>query len=107
MGYGLQIPAHQLGGPKRVWDFWGYGLSNAWVMRVSTVYSHAYSQGSKCEVDKKIDWKYLRESWLQMSSNRTSHRPSDLAMDGPSNLESTEVLSISSENKLSFVPLPL
>jgi hypothetical protein len=37
MGYGLQIPAHQLGGPKRVWDFWGYGLSNAWVMRVSTV----------------------------------------------------------------------
>ncbi|KIJ93365.1 hypothetical protein K443DRAFT_112149, partial [Laccaria amethystina LaAM-08-1] len=37
MGYGLQIPAHQLGGPKRVWDFWGYGLSNAWVMRVLTV----------------------------------------------------------------------
>ncbi|KIK05649.1 hypothetical protein K443DRAFT_37170, partial [Laccaria amethystina LaAM-08-1] len=37
MGYGLQIPAHQLGGPKRVWDFRGYGLSNAWVMRVSTV----------------------------------------------------------------------
>ncbi|KIJ99617.1 hypothetical protein K443DRAFT_43130, partial [Laccaria amethystina LaAM-08-1] len=37
MGYGLQIPAHQLGGQKRVWDFWGYGLSNAWVMRVSTV----------------------------------------------------------------------
>ena len=38
MGYGLQIPAHQLGGPKMAWDFRGYGLSEAWVKRVSTVY---------------------------------------------------------------------
>ena len=37
MGYGLQIPAHQLGGTKWVWDFRGYGLSGAWVKRVSTV----------------------------------------------------------------------
>ena len=37
MGYGLQIPAHQLGGPKMAWDFRGYGLSEAWVKRVSTV----------------------------------------------------------------------
>ena len=37
MGYGVQIPAHQLGGPKMLWDFRGYGLSGAWVMRVSTV----------------------------------------------------------------------
>ena len=37
MGYGLQIPTHQLGGPKWVWDFRGYGLSGAWVKRVSTV----------------------------------------------------------------------
>jgi len=37
MGYGLQIPAYQLGGPKSIWDFRGYGLSNAWVMRVLTV----------------------------------------------------------------------
>ena len=37
MGYGLQIPAHQLGGPKMAWDFRGYGLSKAWVKRVSTV----------------------------------------------------------------------
>jgi hypothetical protein len=45
MGYGLQIPAHQLGGPKRVlWDFWGYGLSNAWVMRVSTVNQNGYNR---------------------------------------------------------------
>ena len=44
MGYGLQIPAHQLGGPKWVWDFRGYGLSGAWVKRVSTVMS-------KCEVN--------------------------------------------------------
>jgi hypothetical protein len=38
MGYGVQIPAHQLGGPKKAWDFRGYGLSEAWVMGVSTVY---------------------------------------------------------------------
>ena len=37
MGYGLQILAHQLGGPKMAWDFRGYGLSEAWVKRVSTV----------------------------------------------------------------------
>ncbi|KIJ91689.1 hypothetical protein K443DRAFT_61317, partial [Laccaria amethystina LaAM-08-1] len=37
MGYGVQIPAHQLGGPKKAWDFRGYGLSEAWVMGVSTV----------------------------------------------------------------------
>ena len=37
MGYGVQIPAHQLGGPKNLWDFRGYGLSGAWVTRVSTV----------------------------------------------------------------------
>ena len=37
MGYGLQIPAHQFGGPKKLWDFRGYGLSGAWVTRVSTV----------------------------------------------------------------------
>ncbi|KIJ98984.1 hypothetical protein K443DRAFT_102980 [Laccaria amethystina LaAM-08-1] len=37
MGYGVQIPAHQLGGPKKTWDFRGYGLSEAWVTGVSTV----------------------------------------------------------------------
>jgi len=24
MGYGVQFPAHQGGGPKNVWDFRGY-----------------------------------------------------------------------------------
>ncbi|KIJ98193.1 hypothetical protein K443DRAFT_104355, partial [Laccaria amethystina LaAM-08-1] len=42
MGYGgLQTLAHhyahQLGGPKKAWDFRGYGLSEAWVTRVLTV----------------------------------------------------------------------
>ena len=37
MGYGLQFPAHRGGGPKNVWDFRGYGLWQAWVMRVPTV----------------------------------------------------------------------
>ena len=37
MGYGLQIPANQLGGPNFLWVIRGYGFSQAWVMRVSTV----------------------------------------------------------------------
>ena len=37
MGYGVQFPAHRGGGPKNVWDFGGYGLWQAWVMRVLTV----------------------------------------------------------------------
>ena len=38
MGYGLQIPANQPGGPNFLWVIRGYGFSQAWVMRVSTVY---------------------------------------------------------------------
>ena len=37
MGYGVQLPAHQGSGPKNVLDFRGYGLWQAWVMRVPTV----------------------------------------------------------------------
>ena len=43
MGYGLQIPAHQLGGLKWVWDFRGYGLSGAWVKRVLTVVTYMFN----------------------------------------------------------------
>ena len=37
MGYDMQIPAHQLGGPKKVWGMRDYGLSGLCVMRESTV----------------------------------------------------------------------
>jgi hypothetical protein len=37
MGYGMQIPAHRVGGPKKLWDFRVYGLSESWVKRVPTV----------------------------------------------------------------------
>ena len=37
MGYGVQFPVHRGGGPKNVWDFGGYGLWQAWVMRVLTI----------------------------------------------------------------------
>ncbi|KIK00102.1 hypothetical protein K443DRAFT_100943, partial [Laccaria amethystina LaAM-08-1] len=37
MGYGVQFPAHRGSGPKNVWDFRGYGLWQAWIMRVPTV----------------------------------------------------------------------
>jgi hypothetical protein len=50
MGYGVQIPAHQLGGPKKAWDFRGYGLSEAWVMGVSTVTSFSQCSGCVCNI---------------------------------------------------------
>ena len=37
MGYGIKIPAHQVGGFKMLWDIRGYGLSGLWVKRGSTV----------------------------------------------------------------------
>src|ERR1700678_3249948 len=37
MGYGVEIPAHQVGGQEKLWDIRVYGLSKVWVMRVSTV----------------------------------------------------------------------
>jgi len=37
MGYGVEIPAHQVGGREKLWDIRVYGLSKVWVMRVSTV----------------------------------------------------------------------
>ena len=37
MGYGMQFPAHQVGGRITLWGIRGYGLSGAWVKRGSTV----------------------------------------------------------------------
>ncbi|KAH9172492.1 hypothetical protein EDB89DRAFT_906273 [Lactarius sanguifluus] len=37
MGYGMQIPAHQLGGLTFLWGTGGYGLSALWDKRGSTV----------------------------------------------------------------------
>ena len=37
MGYGLHFPANQLGGLKKVWVIWGYGLWGLWPKRESTV----------------------------------------------------------------------
>jgi hypothetical protein len=38
MGYGVKIPAYQVGGPKKPWGIRGYGLYPLWVKRGSTVY---------------------------------------------------------------------
>ena len=43
MGYGVQIPANQVGGPKMLWYFMAYGLSRVWVMGVSTVFYRSVS----------------------------------------------------------------
>ena len=37
MGYGVQIPANQVGGSIRLWVITSYGLSHVWVKTVSTV----------------------------------------------------------------------
>lgn len=37
MSYGVQFPAHRVGGPEILWVLRVYGLSKAWVMRGSTV----------------------------------------------------------------------
>ena len=37
MGYGVQFPAHQVGGRLELWDKRGYGLPGVWVKRGSTV----------------------------------------------------------------------
>ena len=38
MGFYMQIPAHRVGGPEKVWVTGGYGLSEVCVMAGSTVY---------------------------------------------------------------------
>jgi len=38
MGFSIEIPAHQVGGPENLWGTRGYGLSEVWDMRVSTVH---------------------------------------------------------------------
>ena len=38
MGYAMHFPTNQLGGCKMLWGLRGYGLSEVWVKRGSTVY---------------------------------------------------------------------
>ena len=52
MGYGVQFHAHQGSGPKNIWDFRGYGLWQAWVMRVPTVAPSPLSI-KFCQISKK------------------------------------------------------
>jgi len=37
MGYAMHFPVNQLGGPKVLWGLRGYGFSEVWVFRGSTV----------------------------------------------------------------------
>ena len=50
MGFCMQIPAHRVGGPEKVWDTRGYGLSEVCVMTGSTVLSElpCSSAGPPC-----------------------------------------------------------
>jgi hypothetical protein len=37
MGFGAQIPVHRVGGMEMLWHLRGYGLSEVWFTRGSTV----------------------------------------------------------------------
>ena len=37
MGFSVKMPANQVGGLKKSWDIWGYGLTEVWYKGVSTV----------------------------------------------------------------------
>jgi hypothetical protein len=37
MGFGTQIPVHRVGGMEMLWHLRGYGLSEVWFTRGSTV----------------------------------------------------------------------
>ena len=44
MGFYMQIPAHRVGGPEKVWVTGGYGLSEVCVMTGSTVVMGMYAE---------------------------------------------------------------
>jgi len=47
MGYGTQIPAHQIGGQIGLWGIRGYGLSDVCDKRGSTVFVLTYTNPLK------------------------------------------------------------
>ena len=52
MGFYMQIPAHRVGGPEKVWVTGGYGLSEVCVMAGSTVlsfirFSHGWTSSTQ------------------------------------------------------------
>ena len=46
MGFSIEIPAHQVGGPENLWGIRGYGLPGVWDMRVSTVSLNNFMSGA-------------------------------------------------------------
>jgi hypothetical protein len=42
MGYGMQLPANQVGRRLELWDIRGYLLSEVWVMRSPTVLTEQF-----------------------------------------------------------------
>jgi len=58
MGYGMQFPMNQVGGQLDLWDIRGYGLSEVWVMRGSTVLflgCHMFSVFSRQDISIGVD----------------------------------------------------
>jgi GMP synthase-like glutamine amidotransferase len=51
MGYGMQFPANQLGGPLKLWGKRGYGLTEVWVKRGLTVIVN--QKGNDCSDNLK------------------------------------------------------
>jgi hypothetical protein len=55
MGYAMHFPANQLGGPKMLWGLRGYGFSEVWVKRGSTV-RECSVESEKMSVFGICDW---------------------------------------------------
>jgi hypothetical protein len=54
MGYDMQFPANQLGGQIFLWVMKGYGLSEAWVKRGSTVISYISYKGTQARLKNDL-----------------------------------------------------
>ena len=67
MGYGVQFPAHWGSRPKNVWDFRGYGLWQAWIMRVLTVTSNVSKEPAQLTAMswEDVQWIIVLPNWEQ------------------------------------------
>jgi len=75
MGFSIEIPAHQVGGPENLWGTRGYGLSEVWDMRVSTVSTQCEpSPSHPPPLHTKSPWHFTSRWWarpLSQAQNQT------------------------------------
>ena len=57
MGYGVHFPAHQVGGWPGLWVKRGYGLSEVWVKRGSTVLRSVSNESASASMPRRMSLK--------------------------------------------------